>query len=126
MPFAPITPSVGGSGMAMRKRLGEILVRYYRVSAEAVDAAVAAQASGAGRLAEGLLGVGAVGDHALARAFGFQQGLPIALNLSAANIPREALAHVPAVIAAGHRVVPVGMAKAWKGEPLLVLAMADP
>jgi hypothetical protein len=112
--------------MAMRKRLGEILVRYYRVPAESVDAAVAAQASGAGRLGETLLRVGAVTEHDLVRALAFQQGLPIALNLSTANIAREVLALVPAVIAAWDRVVPVAIAKTAAGERLLVLAMADP
>ena len=112
--------------MSALPRLGEILVRYYRVPETTVEGAASALSAVPGRLGDVLLTLGAVTEDDLARAVAFQRRIPVALNLQNAIIDPAVLRLVPAVIAAWDRVLPISRTKREDGRNDLLVAMGDP
>ena len=112
--------------MSALPRLGEILVRYYRVPETTVEGAATALSAVPGRLGDVLLTIGAVTEDDLARAVAFQRRIPVALNLQNAIIDPAVLRLVPAVIAAWDRVLPISRTARAVGPDALLVAMSDP
>jgi len=112
--------------MSSLPRLGEILVRYYRVPETTVEGAATALSAVPGRLGDVLLTIGAVTEEDLARAVAFQRRIPVALNLQNAIIDPAVLRLVPAVIAAWERVLPISRTPRAGAPDDLLVAMADP
>src|SRR4051812_21351088 len=86
----------------MHTRLGDILMRYYRVREDQIDAALDA----GGFLGEALVRQQSLTEHDLARALAFQLGLPVAMEIAHARISEHVLAAIPRGIAAWEQIVP--------------------
>jgi len=113
-------------GVGLKKKLGEILVRYYRVPAAAVDAALASQHDYRARLGEALVRDGALGEDDLVRALAYQHGLPAVFQISTALIDGATLASLPSWLVAWEQIVPVARTQGRDDRPQLVVATAEP
>ena len=107
--------------MSSPGKLGEILVRYYRIPESTVEGAASAQGAVGVKLGDVLVEIGVLSENDLARALAFQHRVPVALNLARATIDPEILQLIPPVIAAWEKVVPI---KCIDGT--LLVAMEDP
>jgi type IV pilus assembly protein PilB len=104
----------------MTSRLGDLLRRRGVLTAEQLEAALAAQAEDEGGLASGLVDLGLVDERTLVRELADEYRLPV-VEPRTADVPRVALDAVPHALARRHLLVPIGME-----GPQLTVAMADP
>lgn len=111
----------------VQEKLGEILMRYYRVSPASIDAALATQRYvGRGRLGDMLLRQRAVTEENLVRALAWQHKLPALIGIAGMEIPKEILELIPAGIAAWERLLPVARTTAPDGTRYLIVASTRP
>jgi type II secretion system (T2SS) protein E len=91
-----------------RLRLGTILLQAASITPNQLDEAVRLQQEmREGRLGEWLRRLGFVEEHQVTRALSKQYGIPL-INLKGAEAKNDALSIVPAVVARGSNVLPVG------------------
>lgn len=113
----PIEPA---GSIAVRRRLGDILVDQGSLSDEQLRSALSAQRERGGRLGEVLLDLGLITPLHLLRALAVQFGLDF-VNLDEITLDQTLIQKVPEPLARRHRAVPI----AWDGETVVV-AMANP
>src|SRR4051812_25697877 len=106
----------------MHTRLGDILVRYYRVREDQVAAALEA----GGFLGEALVRSRAVTEQDLARAIAFQLGLPVVLDVQRARISEHVLAAIPRGIAAWEQIIPLTREIDEAHRTVITVATAHP
>jgi len=110
-----------GIGMsAVKKGLGEILVRENLVNISQIEEARKEQKTTGGRLSSALVKLGYVNDKKMAEFLGTQYSVP-AIDLDQFEIDIEALKTVPQEVCLKHCVIPVS-----KAGNVLVVAFADP
>lgn len=102
-----------------RARLGDLLVDHGIITQAELGEALDAQKRTGGRLGSNLVELGYVDAKLLARFLGEQLGLPFRAEIG--RVPSEAVAAIPAEIAAKHRVMPLEIDK-----QTLCVAMIDP
>ncbi len=103
-----------------RERLGEILVRAGKITAEQLAAALAVQAVEGGKIGQVLVRQLVLDEDEIAQTLAEQKGLDC-VRLTAFPIDRRAVSEIPERLARKRLVIPI----AYEGESL-VLAMADP
>lgn len=103
-----------------RERLGEILVRAGKITAEQLAAALAVQAAEGGKLGQVLVRQLVLDEDEIAQTLAEQKGLDC-VRLTAFPIDRRAVSEIPERLARKRLIIPI----AYEGESL-VLAMADP
>jgi general secretion pathway protein E len=103
------------------KRIGEILVAAGKVTAAAVDQALAQQQSEGGLIGEILQKNHACSEDDVLRALGAQLGMPFVADFPVADMDSELAAKVPIGFAKQHRVMPLRR----EGDTVMV-AMSDP
>ncbi|MDI6711740.1 MAG: ATPase, T2SS/T4P/T4SS family [Anaerosomatales bacterium] len=103
-----------------RERLGEILVRAGKITAEQLASALAVQAAEGGKLGQVLVRQLVVDEDEIAQTLAEQKGLDC-VRLTAFPIDRRAVSEIPERLARKRLVIPI----AYEDESL-VLAMADP
>lgn len=103
-----------------RERLGEILVRAGKITAEQLAAALAVQAAEGGKLGQVLVRQLVLDEDEIAQTLAEQKGLD-SVRLTAFPIDRRAVSEIPERLARKRLIIPI----AYEGESL-VLAMADP
>ncbi|MGH9559435.1 MAG: glycosyltransferase family 2 protein, partial [Bryobacteraceae bacterium] len=91
------------------RRLGEILIGSGEISARALKSALASQPRNL-RLGEYLLREGAIGEAAVYRALGIQQGFPVTA-LEPEQVPRRVARAVPQSVSQKWRVLPFRVAE---------------
>jgi len=94
--------------MAMRKRLGELLLEAGRITAAQLGMALKRKEQRGGRLASSLLELGLAGESELLTLLAAQQGVP-AVDLSKSIIALEHLALVPRAVAEQNLILPLGL-----------------
>ena len=109
----------------MGRKLGEILVEDYRVLAEDIEQALAAQRYVPDRLGALMVRMGVLSERDLVTALGQQLGCPVVLELPRLLIPDELLQMVPIRTAERKLVIPVAISGKSTAR-CLILAMADP
>lgn len=105
---------------AVKKGLGELLVKGKLVTMQQIEEARREQKHSGGRLSSVLVKLGYVDDAAMAEFLGQQYGLP-SIDLDHFEIDSEALKAVTQKICQKHIVIPVS-----KAGSTLVVAFADP
>lgn len=103
-----------------RERLGEILVRAGKITAEQLAAALTVQAVEGGKIGQVLVRQLVLDEDEIAQTLAEQKGLDC-VRLTAFPIDRRAVSEIPERLARKRLVIPI----AYEGESL-VLAMADP
>jgi len=105
---------------AVKKGLGEILVRDKVISHSQLEEARKEQKAGGGRLSSALVKLGYLNDKAMAEFLGKQFSVPD-IDLDSFEIDQEALKSISMEICQKHCVIPVS-----KSGNTLVVAFADP
>ena len=114
------TISAAAAEAPVRKPIGQILKEMRLVTESQIQEALAMQRQRGGVLGGILVGLNYVTDQEVLTALGIQSGMTV-VDLDAADIPEEILAHVTPSIATVYRVIPVKFE-----NNILTVAMADP
>ena len=118
-PRAADAARVPGDGAGMQM-LGQILIQQGALTETQLEEGLRAQGHREGRIGEILCGLGHVEPEAVREALVAQRGLPRA-DMEACEIDAQAVAAVPAEVAARYEVLPLSL-----HNRTLVVAMADP
>jgi type IV pilus assembly protein PilB len=105
---------------AVKKGLGELLVRENLVNIDQIEAARKEQKSSGGRLGSALVKLGFVNDKKMAEFLAKQYNVPD-IDLDQFEVDPEALKTLPVEVCQKHCVIPVS-----KADNVLVVAFADP
>ena len=105
---------------AVKKGLGELLVKENLVNLNQLDEARKEQKNSGGRLSSALIRLGIVNDKEMAAFLGKQYSVPT-IDLDQFEVDPEALKAIPSEVCEKHAVIPVS-----KAGTTLVVACADP
>lgn len=105
---------------AVKKPLGELLVKENLVTVQQLEEARKEQKSNGGRLGSALVRLGHVRDKEMAEFLGKQYDMPT-VDLEQFEIDQEALKAIPRDVCEKHMVIPVS-----RSGNILVIAFADP
>jgi hypothetical protein len=108
-------------GETMSIKLGQLLIKAGRISAEQLEEALRNQVVHGGKLGTNLVEMGFIKEQELALILGHKLGVPFISAEQIAGINNDALQHVSAEIADKYKVIPLALEK-----KRLSLAMADP
>lgn len=120
MPTTPDTTAAGRAGTRGRVRLGELLAREGLVTAQALEAALAASATTGKRLGHVLVQSGAISEVDLAKLLARQLDIPF-VDLNRVELQAELIKLLPEAAARRYRALPLER----RGNGLLI-GLADP
>src|SRR5499427_6755773 len=104
----------------MPVRIGELLLKEKRISAEQLQQALSQQKSNGGKLGHNLVQMGFVKDEEITALLSKQYGVP-SINLTQFDIDSAVIKLIPAETANKYQIVPLSRAGAT-----LTIAMTDP